>query len=143
MIGMLGGLGVAANIYVPGGSYLVAWTGLSLALGVWVASWRRVGVSSGGGATTQASHGDGAAGRYDRTGEWGRALLVIVVCAPVVILWGPMVVQLFTALTLKMAWGCSIVVVLAVGMLVAGFTPLATFASGRGGRPGATQSDPG
>jgi hypothetical protein len=57
-------------------------------------------------------------------------------------LWGPLLVQLFTAVTLEMAWASSIGVVVATVIVIAAFTPLALAGGARGGRSGATRSVP-
>ena len=72
---------------------------------------------------------------------WAGVVVVLVV-VPAVVLWGPILVQLFTALTMGMAWACSIGVAIATAIVLAGLTPLAVAGGGTGGRSGATRIDP-
>jgi hypothetical protein len=143
MLVLLAGLGVACGLYVPGGSFLIVWPGSFLAVGVMVAAL-------GARAEEEGVEGtDGDPGRRDgrlrsrrSAPAWG-AVVAVVVVAPAIVLWGPLIVQLFTALGMPMAWACSVLVVVAVGLVVAAFTPLAIAASATGGRRVATPVDPG
>jgi hypothetical protein len=132
------GLSVASAHYVPGGSFLVTWPAMFLAVGVIVAAvgWRR---SDGDVLDEDANPGR----RVRSAPAWG-AIVSVVVLVPTVVLWGPLLVQLFTALRMPMAGACCVMVVVAVALVVSAFTPLALAAgAGRGGRSGATRSDPG
>jgi hypothetical protein len=133
----LAGLSVASARYVPGGSFLVVWPGIILAVGVIAAA---LGTRI---AEEEVEHEDGDPGRRVRSvPAWG-AVVTVIVFAPTVVLWGPLLVQLFTALRMPMAWACSVLAVVAVGLVVAAFTPLAIAASATGGRRVATPIDPG
>lgn len=133
----LAGLSVASARYVPGGSFLVVWPGIGLALGmiVGVLGAKRIEVD---GEEELVVEGD--PGRRSAPAWVG--VVVVAVLATAVVLWGPLLVQLFTALTLGMAWACSIGVVVAMVIVVAAFTPLAIAGGGTVGRPGATRIDP-
>jgi hypothetical protein len=135
----LTGLSAASAVYAPGGSFLVAWPGIVLALGVIVAGLGRgrdASEEEGEDATRRA----GGLRSPGSAGVW--AAVAVLVVAPAIVLWGPLLVQLFTALTLQMAWACSVGVVVATVIVVAGFTPLAIAGGGPGGRSGATRIDP-
>jgi len=87
-------LAIPVNLYVPGGSFLFTWPPLSLALAVLASTLlppRRC---------------------------WLMAMVSIVAFAPAVILVAPLVVQLFTALTLQLAWACSVGVTLTTWLIV-------------------------
>jgi hypothetical protein len=86
-------LAIPVNLYVPGGSFLFTWPPLSLALGVLAATLLP-------------------------PGRWLMALVGIVAFAPAVILFAPLVVQLFTALTLQLAWACSVGVTLTTWLIL-------------------------
>jgi hypothetical protein len=132
----LAGLSVASARYVPGGSFLVVWPGILLALGVIVGvlGAKRIEVD-GEELVAEADPGRRSAPAWV-------GVVVVAMLATGVVLWGPLLVQLFTALTLGMAWACSIGVVVASVILIAAFTPLAIAGGGTVGRPGATRIDP-
>jgi hypothetical protein len=115
------------------------WPAIFLAIGVIVAALRARGAEEN---LPEDGEDPGRRLRSRRSAPaWG-ALIAVVALAPTVVLWGPILVQLFTALGMSMAWACSVLVVVAVGLVIGAFTPLATAGGGRGGRSGATRSDP-
>jgi hypothetical protein len=86
-------LAIPVNLYVPGGSFLFTWPPLFLALGVLAATLLP-------------------------PVRWLMTAVVIVALAPAAILFTPLVVQLFTALTLQLAWACSVGVTLTTWLIV-------------------------
>jgi hypothetical protein len=89
-------LAIPVNLYVPGGSFLFTWPPLFLALGLL--------------ATTLLPHHR----------RWLAAVISIIAVSPAAILFAPLIVQLFTALTLQLAWACSVGVALTAWLIVAG-----------------------
>jgi hypothetical protein len=86
-------LSIPVNLYVPGGSFLFTWPPLFLAIGVLAATLlppRR----------------------------WTAPIVSIIAFAPAALLIAPLVVQLFTALTLQLAWACSVGVALTTWLIV-------------------------
>jgi hypothetical protein len=86
-------LAIPVNLYVPGGSFIFTWPPLFLALGVLAATLLP-------------------------PGRWLMTIVAIVAFAPAAILVAPLVVQLFTALTLQLAWACSVGVTLTTWLIV-------------------------
>lgn len=78
-------LAIPVNLYVPGGSFGFTWPPMFLAAGVL--------------ATTLLP-----------PRRWLAAIVGVIALAPAAILFAPLVVQLFTALTLQLAWACSVAV---------------------------------
>jgi hypothetical protein len=130
------GLSVASSWYVPGGSFLMVWPGIIAALGCQVAAAR---MEKPGPDEVETPAGDERPVRGPSMVSGIVALLVVV---PAIVLWGPILVQLFTAMTLGMAWACSVGVVVATATVLAGLTPLAVTGGGTGGRSGARRIDP-
>lgn len=91
---LLSALSIPINLRLPGGSFVFCWTLMAVALNLLVVS-------------------------LAPERRWLGALTSIVAIAPVALLFAPLAVQLFTALTLAMAWACSAAVVLAVWMMLA------------------------
>ena len=91
---LLSALSIPLNLRLPGGSFVFCWALMGVALNLLLASL--------------------APGR-----RWLGTFLSILAIAPVALLFAPLAVQLFTALTLAMAWACSAAVVLAVWMMLA------------------------
>jgi hypothetical protein len=91
---LLSALSIPINLKLPGGSFVFCWTLMGIALNLLVASL--------------------ASGR-----RWLGTFTSILALAPVALLFAPLAVQLFTALTLAMAWACSAAVVLAVWLMLA------------------------
>jgi hypothetical protein len=86
-------LAIPVNLYVPGGSFLFTWPPLSLALGL-------------------------LASTLLPPRRWLTSIVSILAFAPAAILFAPLVVQLFTALTLQLAWACSVGVTLTTWLIV-------------------------
>jgi hypothetical protein len=136
-------LSVASALYVPGGGFLVVWPGILLALGVILGAMRAREVEEDEDEMVDEDPGRRSSRlRSRRSAPAWTGVVVVLVAVPAVVLWGPILVQLFTALTMGMAWACSIGVAIATAIVVAGFTPLAVAGGGTGGRPGARRIDP-
>lgn len=94
-------LAIPINLYLPGGSFLFFWPPLFVALGL-------------------------VASMVIPPRRWLGVAVSIIAVAPAVLLLTPLVVQLFTALTLRLAPACSVGVVLASWLILS--------AMGAGGR---------
>jgi len=92
-------LAIPANRYLPGGSFVFLWLPLFVALGLLLAPFLPAVPSF-------------------------RAAACVTAMAPVLIIGAPLAVTLFTALTLNLAWGCSLFVVLFTWLAIGAFAPL-------------------